>query len=439
MKKVGCVPAAKLGKNLRSYVLDWVIFGSLTSLNLLRIKKIFFYIFFLFCYRQRKGRSMDRYTIGKDHRIIDCSISRRQFIKLTGRTGLAIAAKGLTGGLIVGSPYSSHAGMAETEVLPGRPYHHTTDGFRNPPGSPDHKHDLTAWIKHIWREIGRNDPKVPADHFLGHSVAAKKLLETGPGNSLTWLGHSSFLLRLSGWNILIDPFLSDYATSVPPFGPKRYTPPGLPVDKLPRIDLLVISHNHYDHLDRATLEVLPNKDRIPAIVPLKLKDFIFELGYHDVTELDWHDTKKTGPIKVTAIPAVHFSSRSLFDRNKTLWTGYAISDGHARVYFSGDTGSHPLFKDLGRRYGPFDLGMVPIGAYKRASNLKSTHTTPEEAVRLGRDLGVKKLVPMHWGTLVLSYEPPFEPPVRFLKAGLASGFSEDHLWKMAVGETRALV
>jgi L-ascorbate metabolism protein UlaG (beta-lactamase superfamily) len=114
-----------------------------------------------------------------------------------------------------------------------------------------------------------------------------------------------------------------------------------------------------------------------------LKEIIFELGFRDVTELDWHDTKKNGPITVTAIPAVLFSARSLFDRNETLWTGYSISDGHTKVYFSGYTGYHSIFKDLGRRYGPFDLGLVPIGAYKRASNLKSIHTTPEEAVRLG--------------------------------------------------------
>jgi N-acyl-phosphatidylethanolamine-hydrolysing phospholipase D len=377
---------------------------------------------------------VEKRVIRKEHPIIDNSVSRRQFIKLTGRAGLAGAAMGL----IVCSSYVSQAATVESGTLPGRPYHHTVDGFRNPPGSPAHKHDLTAWIKHIWREIGRDETELPAGHFLGQSEAAKALSASGPGNRLTWLGHSSFLLRLGGHNILLDPFLSDYATSAPPFGPKRYTPPGLPVEKLPGIDLLIISHNHYDHLDRATLEGLPNKDRIPVIVPLKLKAFITELGFRDVTELDWHDTRKTGPITVTAIPAVHFSSRSLFDRNETLWTGYSISDGHTRVYFSGDTGYHSIFKDLGRRYGPFDFGLVPIGAYKRASNLKSTHTTPEEAVRLGRDMGVKTLVPMHWGTLVLSYEPPFEPPVRFLKAGLASGFSEGRLWKMAVGETRVL-
>ncbi len=382
---------------------------------------------------------MEKHFIRQDHQVIGAPVSRRQFIRLTGRVGLVGAARGLTGGLFSCSSNVSQADAAETEVLPGRPYHHTADGFRNPPGSPAHKHDWTAWINHIRREIGRDEPEVPADHFLGHNAAEKALLETVSANRLTWLGHSSFLLRLSGRNILLDPFLSDYATSIPPFGPKRFTPAGLPVEKLPGVDLLIISHNHYDHLDRTTLEALPNKDRIPVIVPLKLKKFITELGFRDVTELDWHDTKKAGPITVTAMPAVHFSSRSLFDRNETLWAGYSVSDGHTKVYYSGDTGYHALFKELGRRYGPFDLGMVPIGAYKRASNLKSTHTTPEEAVRLGRDLGVKTLVPMHWGAIVLSYEPPFEPPVRFLKTGLASGFSEDRLWKMAVGETRVLV
>jgi hypothetical protein len=141
---------------------------------------------------------MDKRVIGQVNRIIGGPISRRQFIKRTGRAGFVGAAKGLTGGLISCSTCVSHAGAVETEVFAGRPYHHTDDGFRNPPGSPAHKHDLTAWIDHIWREIGRDDPEVPADHFLGHSVAAKALLETGPGNRLTWLGHSTFLLRWDG-------------------------------------------------------------------------------------------------------------------------------------------------------------------------------------------------------------------------------------------------
>ena len=160
---------------------------------------------------------MDKYVARQVHRIIDGPVSRRQFIKLTGQAGLA-------GGLIGWCTYVSRAGTADTKALPGRPYHHTADGFRNPPGSPAHKHDLTAWIKHIWREIGRNDPVTPADHFLSQPAAVKALHETGLGNRLTWLGHFSFLLRLGGRNILLDPFLSDYATSVPPFGPKRLWP-----------------------------------------------------------------------------------------------------------------------------------------------------------------------------------------------------------------------
>ena len=344
----------------------------------------------------------------------------------------------LKSGVIGCSSNVVHAESIDTEHLSGKPFHHTIKGFRNPPGSPVHKHDLTAWFKHIWREISRDDPKIPNGHFLDHNAAEKELISVGRRNKLTWLGHSSFLLSLQGRNILLDPFLSDYAAPLPPYGPKRYTPPGLPTEKLPEIDLLIISHNHYDHLDQVTLEALPNKDNIFVIVPLKLKAFISEIGFQNVYELDWHDTKKIGPIAVTAIPAVHYSSRSLFDKNETLWTGYAISDGHTNVYFGGDTSYHPLFKDLGRQYGPFDLGMVPIGAYKRASNLKSSHATPEDAIQIGQDLGIRKLVPMHWGSLILSYEPPFEPPVRFMKAGLEMGYPENQLWKMAVGETREL-
>lgn len=270
------------------------------------------------CCSECKGWRMTKRVIKQKYRIIDGSLSRRQFIRLTGQVGLVGAVNGLFGGLISCRSYVSHAGTVENEALPGRPYHHTVDGFRNPPGSPAHKHDLISWIRHIWREIGGADPEVPPDHFLGHRISEKALLEAGPGNRLTWLGHSSFLLRLSGRNILLDPFLSDYATSIPPFGPERYTPPGLPVEKLPRIDYLVISHNHYDHLDRATLGALPDKGGIQVIVPLKLKRLLSQMGFRHVIELDWHETRKTAPISVTAIPAVHFSSRGLFDRNETL-------------------------------------------------------------------------------------------------------------------------
>jgi L-ascorbate metabolism protein UlaG (beta-lactamase superfamily) len=364
--------------------------------------------------------------------------NRRRFLQLSGKMSLMAAVMGLTGVTIGRGSSLSQSQAAAVEVLPDSPYHHTADGFRNPPGSPTHEHNLSNWFKHIWRELAGDDPELPEDYFIGQGRAAAELAQTGNGDKITWLGHSSFLLRLSDTNLLLDPFLSDYATSKPPFGPKRYTPPGLPVEKMPKIDLIIISHNHYDHLDGATLTALPNRRNVPIIVPLRLREFCLELGYEKVTELDWYDAIKFGPITVTALPAIHFSGRGLFDRNESLWTGYAITDGRTKIHFCGDTAYHSLFKEIGRKYGPFDYGLVPIGAYRPQPMKNGAHATPEEAVKLGRDLRANKLIPIHWGSIILSQAPPFEAPERFLKAGLEAGYDELSLCKMKVGETMVI-
>ncbi len=346
-------------------------------------------------------------------------------------------ATGLTGGLF-GCGSATQSLAAEAEDLSNRPYHHTADGFRNPPGSPTHKHILSNWVKHIWYELAGDDLELPEGHFIGQDRAAAQLASLGNGDKITWLGHSAFLIRMSNTNILLDPFLSDYAASVTPFGPKRFTPPGLPVEKLPKIDLIVISHNHYDHMDSSTLSTLANRQNIPIIVPLRLRELCLEFGFKRITELDWYETAKSGPITVTSLPSIHFSGRGMFDRNETLWTGYALTDGRTKITFCGDTAHHPLYKELGRKYGPFDYGLVPIGAYRPQSTNKGTHATPEEAVRLGREMRANKLIPIHWGTILLSQAPPFEAPIRFLKAGLEAGYDESALWKMKVGETRVI-
>ncbi|MBC8442410.1 MAG: MBL fold metallo-hydrolase [Deltaproteobacteria bacterium] len=364
--------------------------------------------------------------------------SRRRFLKLIKKMGLLAAIMGFAGwpaGCGSSTPLSQ---AAEVETLPGRPYHHTPEGFRNPIGSPIHEHSITNWVKHIWHEISGNVPEIPGNHFIGHDQAADQLLATGNDDKITWLGHSSFLLRLSDTNILLDPFLSDYATSVPPFGPKRYAPPGLPLEKLPEIDLIIISHNHYDHMDSATLKALPDRHNIHIIVPLRLRKFCLELGYKKVTELDWFETIKSGAIKITALPVVHFSGRSLSDSNKTLWAGYSIFNDRTKIYFSGDTAYHSFFKEIGQNYGPFDYGLIPIGAYRPHPMKNYAHVTPEQAVKLGRDLRINKLIPIHWGSIVLSQAPAFEAPERFLKAGKKEGYSELSLWKMKIGETRLL-
>lgn len=381
---------------------------------------------------------MERRITKNKHRQMTQQADRRRFLQLSIKMGLMAATMGFSGVTIGSGSSISRSQAAEVDVLPDRPNHHTADGFRNPPGSPTHEHNLSNWVKHIWRELAGDDPVLPKDHFIGQGRAAAELAQTGNGDKITWLGHSSFLLRLSDTNLLLDPFLSDYATSMPPFGPKRYTPPGLPVEKLPKIDLILISHNHYDHLDGATLTALPNRRNIPIIVPLRLRESCLELGYEKVTELDWYEAEKSGPITVTALPAIHLSGRGLFDRNETLWTGYAITDGRTKIHFCGDTAYHPLFKEIGRKYGPFDYGLVPIGAYRPQPMKNGAHATPEEAVNLGRDLRASKLIPIHWGSIILSQAPPFEAPERFFKAGLEAGYDELSLWKMKVGETRVI-
>ncbi|MDP6692259.1 MAG: MBL fold metallo-hydrolase, partial [Alphaproteobacteria bacterium] len=221
-------------------------------------------------------------------------------------------------------------------------------------------------------------------------------------------------------------------------GVSRLVPPGMAIEKLPPIDALIISHNHYDHLDAATVEALPNKERITVLAPLGLGDFFRGRGYRDVRELDWHDRAQLGAVTVTSLPAVHFSRRGLSDSNRTLWMGAMIEGDGQRIYFSGDTAHGPVFARLGERYGPFDLALVPIGAYEPLAMMRAVHTTPEDAVALGLDLDARILLGHHWGTVILTDEPLFEPPGRFRAAGRAAGIEDDRLWLMRIGETRAL-
>jgi L-ascorbate metabolism protein UlaG (beta-lactamase superfamily) len=261
----------------------------------------------------------------------------------------------------------------------------------------------------------------------------------GDGDRLTWLGHASFLLRLDGALILTDPYLTDYASPLPPLGPKRFAPPGLPPGRLPPVDVLLLSHNHYDHLDLATVEALAGKERIEVVVPLGLAGYFRERGYARVHELDWHRGVTLGALEVTALPAIHFSKRTLFDRNRTLWTGYAIQGRTKRVYFAGDTAYGPVFKELGQGLAPFDLGLLPIGAYEPRLLMQGSHCTPEEALAIGRELRVRRIAAMHWGTVRLTDEPPFEPPERLRAALPAAGYAAADAWVMRIGETRDIL
>lgn len=339
-------------------------------------------------------------------------------------------------------------GLIETPASAdgARPAHHTRRGFRNPPGSaPDRGALGHLWVilRYLWltRHVPRQ-PEVPGDFVLPREAVRAGLRAQRGGDSLTWLGHACFLIRLGGRTILTDPFLAEHASPVDGFGPRRFTPAALGVRDLPPLDVVLISHNHYDHLDIATLSDRRFPRGARVLVPLGMGARLLELGY-DVTEVDWHHALALGgdgnaPLRVVATPAVHFSGRGLFDRNRTLWCGFALEGGGKRLYFGGDSAFGPVFGDIGARHGPFDLAMLGVGAYEPRPIFKASHATPEEAVEMGRMLGARRIVGMHYGAIVLSGEPAFEPPRRLRNAARAAGYADEDIWTLRIGETRAL-
>jgi N-acyl-phosphatidylethanolamine-hydrolysing phospholipase D len=333
------------------------------------------------------------------------------------------------------------AGCASADPgVAGRPYHHTADGFRNPPGSPERGGDFGDWASFFFRRLGQRPAEIvlPDGHVLPATEVHAGIDGQNGADSLTWLGHASFLIRLDGCTVLTDPFLTDYASPLAPLGPKRFAPPALGPDQLPRVDVLLLSHNHYDHLDLATIEALPGKAQTQVVVPLRLAGYFSERGYPNVQELDWHQQTVVRGLRVTALPAIHFSRRTLFDRNQTLWTGYVIESRRKRLHFAGDTAYGPVFTELAAGLERFDLALLPIGAYEPRVLMRGSHTTPEEAVQVGRELRAARLVAMHWGSIVLTEEPPFQPPERFRRAAAAAGYRDDTAWVLRIGETRRI-
>jgi N-acyl-phosphatidylethanolamine-hydrolysing phospholipase D len=253
-------------------------------------------------------------------------------------------------------------------------------------------------------------------------------------NRITWLGHACFLLQCGGRAILTDPYLTDYASPLPLRSARRLVPAAISIANLPVIDTILVSHNHYDHLDSKALQQLAR--RFPhalVCVPLGLRDLVREQGFSHVVELDWYDEHRDDNLLVTAVPAVHSSRRGLGDTNRSLWCGFSIQAGHYSTYFAGDTAYGAVFREMGERLGPCDLGLVPIGAYQPRSLMAPVHATPEEAVQIGVDIQARRLIGMHWGTIRLTTEPMLEPAERFL--------ATDHSIPrqvMRIGETMAL-
>jgi N-acyl-phosphatidylethanolamine-hydrolysing phospholipase D len=277
------------------------------------------------------------------------------------------------------------------------------------------------------RALASLAPRPGAAPFVGFDEAA--MLGTP---SLTWIGHATMLARMDGVSFLTDPVFSERASPLPFAGPKRLVPPGVPFAALPRLDFVLLSHDHYDHTDLPTIRRLAAL-RVPFVAPSGMRDLIEGAGGRAI-ELAWWDTTEVEGVRITCVPAKHFSGRSLTDRNRRLWAGFVVEGATRRFYFAGDTASFGGFAEIGRRLGPPHLAAIPIGAYLPRRLMAAIHVTPEEAVEAALDSGAERFVGMHFGTFDLADEPLDEPPRRFLAEAARRGLG-DRAFVMKIGET----
>lgn len=329
------------------------------------------------------------------------------------------------------------------------PHHRPGGGFQNPwPGAnPRGFAHLVRWF--VERNFIRRPPPDP-DRAVFPLVRPAFGQAVRPGDlAVTWIGHSTALLEFAGLTVITDPVFGEYASPIPTTSLRRWVEPPVPVAELPRLDAVLLSHNHYDHLDAPTVrEIAARQPHAVWYTPLGNATLLRRLGVKQVRELDWWEETVSGGATIGCTPAQHFSARGLHDRSRALWGGLTVKFGGRSVYFVGDTAYHPDFTTIGRRAGPFDLVLMPVGAYEPRWFMHVVHLNPEEAVRAYLELqeervgsplrGGPVMVPVHWGTFKLTDEPMDEPPRRTAAAWAAAALDPERLWTLRHGETRLL-
>jgi L-ascorbate metabolism protein UlaG (beta-lactamase superfamily) len=317
---------------------------------------------------------------------------------------------------------------------PAKP-HHTREGFRNNYESGP----VGSFWKWQWERTRDGLPRKPEGGYRFDVAQVDVAKLTNP--SVTWIGHATLLLRVGGLNILTDPQFSERASPVAFTGPRRVVSPAIPLDRLPRVDAVVISHSHYDHLDAASVVALARQSGGPPLflVGLGLKPWFAELGIENVVELDWWDTHALGAVTFTFTPVQHWSARTPWDRNRTLWGGFVVEHPSLRFFFAGDTGYSRDFRDIAARVGPIDLAAIPIGAYAPRWFMRSQHVDPAEAVQIHLDLNARRSVAIHWGTFDdLTDESLYEPPQVLARVLAERKLPPDTFWVLKHGESRSL-
>jgi N-acyl-phosphatidylethanolamine-hydrolysing phospholipase D len=303
-------------------------------------------------------------------------------------------------------------------------------------------------LRWTWERLRHGVPPDPAPERIPRATpdpALPRLPVGGAGSGVlrvTWIGHASFLVQLPGINLLTDPMFSDRASPFRRFGPRRFRPPALALDELPPIDAVLLSHDHYDHLDGATVTGLRDRfgDGLTWFTPLGYRRWFYRRGVRRVVELDWWQEAVTEPhgeaaARITALPARHWTRRGMRDTRRRLWCSWGVTSSSRRLYFGGDSGYGPGFAEIGSHAGPFDVAVLPIGAYEPRWFMASSHMTPEEAARAAVDIRAAAVVAGHWGTFRLTDEDPLEPPGRMRTAWASLSLAPSDLHIPDIGET----
>jgi len=317
--------------------------------------------------------------------------------------------------------------------------HHTPDGFRDPDVETGRAtlRDIWEWKREARREGKPHPPGSPTPR-----VAPDLVRIAGAETSATFIGHSTVLLRIGGLTVMTDPVFSERASPFSFLGPKRFVPPGIALDELPPIDVVLISHGHYDHLDRTSVRHINRRfgGRTLFVVPLGVGALLRRWGISNVVELDWWESHSYRGLDMTLTPARHWSARSFNDRNRMLWGAFAIFAEGFSCYFAGDSGYGAHFGETRQRLKPrerngvlFDLALMPIGAYEPRRIMKDHHMNPEEAVLAHQDIGARRSIAIHWGCFQLTDEALDEPPKRLAEARVAAGLAVDDFVALPVG------
>ncbi len=334
--------------------------------------------------------------------------------------------------------------------------HHRPEGFQNnyTERMDESRWDLIRWQWEAARQGLPKPPQVPTPQVAPDFKFVSANFGQTQEPAITWVGHATMLIQMGGLNILTDPHFSERAAPVQWVGPKRMHPPGLSLAQLPRIDVVLISHNHYDHLDTGSVTALNQQTGGPPqfVVPLGVKAWMAAEGITNVHEMDWWDRHDVavpgrGAVELHFTPVQHWSARSISDRRATLWGGYALFAPDFHAYFGGDTGYSPDFVDTQKHFasrqsaaqgGGFDIALIAVGAYEPRWFMKEQHVNPQEAVQIHKDLRAKRSVGIHWGVFNLTDESLDQPPKDLAAARTAAGLASEEFFLMALGQTTKL-